>query len=112
MKCSRVLNTKAPTPAARPTMMAKRAITYRYGDLWLDFPELDVENPDEYEILQEDGTVRFLGRWKGMKSYTVRLNENGAVLQCDEYDSDAQEARPDPPSEEVLFSEWSPEGNG
>lgn len=77
-----------------PVQMAKKAITYKYGDLWMDFPELDVENPDEYEIYQEGLTVRFVGRWKGMKDYLVELDENGYATRCEETDSESIEERP------------------
>lgn len=76
-----------------PVQMAKKAITYKYGDLWLDFPELDVENPDEYEIQQEGLKVQFVGRWKGMKDYLVELDDNGSVLRCEETASKSTEER-------------------
>ena len=75
--------------------MAIRAITYRFGDLWLDFPELDVSNPDEYETRTEGLTVCFDGRWKGMKSYRVEFDENGYVIRCEESVSESAEERPD-----------------
>ena len=39
-------------------------------------------------------SVRFLGRWKGMKSYEVQLNENGYIIHCKEYAAESQEERP------------------
>ena len=76
-----------------PVQMAKKEITYKYGDLWLDFPELDVENPEEYEIHQEGLTVQFVGRWKGMKDYLVELDGNGYVLRCEETASESTKER-------------------
>ena len=76
-----------------PVQMAKKAITYKYGDLWMDFPELDVENPEEYVIHQEGLTVQFVGRWKGMKDYLVELDVNGSVLRCEETESKSAEER-------------------
>ena len=76
-----------------PVQIAKKAITYKYGDLWMDFPELDVENPEEYEIHQEGLTVQFVGRWKGMKDYLVELDGNGTVLRCEETASKSTKER-------------------
>ena len=68
--------------------MAKVAVTHRFGDMWLDFPELDVENPEIYETIQDGLTVRFIGKRKDMKSYEVELDQNGFVLRCEESDTD------------------------
>lgn len=76
-----------------PVQIAKKAITYKYGDLWMDFPELDVENPEEYEIHQEGLTVQFVSRWKGMKDYLVELDGNGYVLRCEETASKSTKER-------------------
>ena len=59
------------------TEMAKREITYRFMDLWLDFPEPDFGNPDEYETAADGLTVWFTGRWAGMKDYLTEFDENG-----------------------------------
>ncbi len=75
-----------------PVQMARKAVTYAFGDLWQDFPEPDLENPDLYEIQQDGLTIRFDGRWKGMKSYLVELDENGTVLRCEEKESESQVA--------------------
>ncbi len=54
--------------------------------------------------LEVDGlTVRYTGRWKGMKSYEVELDENGTVLRCEETDSEATEERP---AEEIWEKPW------
>ena len=39
-------------------------------------------------------TLRFTGRWKGMKDYEVELDENGFVLGCEETESAATEEKP------------------
>ena len=39
--------------------MAKVAITHKFGDMWLDEPELDVDNTENWE-LQQDGLVMLL----------------------------------------------------
>ena len=77
-----------------PVQMAVKAVTYAYGDLWADLPELEVLDPDHYETRQEGSCVRFLGRWKGMKSYDVQLDENGYIIRCAQYDTESQEERP------------------
>ena len=78
-----------------PVYMAKEAVTYSYGDLWQDYPELNLDDPDEYEIRADGLIIRFIGRWAGMKSYTVELDEGGYVLRCEETDSDSTEERPE-----------------
>lgn len=80
--------------------MAKVAITHKYGDMWMDEPELDVENPDFWEMDQEGTTVRFTGRWKGMKNYEVELDENGFVIRCEETESASTEEMPEEPAAE------------
>ena len=77
-----------------PVQMAVKAVTYAYGDLWADFPELEVLNPDYYETQQDRLSVRFLGRWKGMKSYEVQLDESGYIIHCAEYAAESQEEHP------------------
>lgn len=74
--------------------MAKMAITYRYGDMWLDDPELDVDNTANWECVQDGLTVRYIGRWAGIKSYEVELDARGFVLRCEETDSASTETRP------------------
>ena len=59
----------------------------------MNFLELDVENPEEYEIHQEGLTVQFVGRWKGMKDYLVELDGNGYVLRCEETASKSTKER-------------------
>ncbi len=81
--------------------MAKVAITYKFGDMWLDDPELDVDNTACWELQQEGLTVRYIGRWKGLKSYEVELDENGFVIRCEETESSSTEEMP-----EELSSEY------
>ncbi len=75
--------------------MARREVTYRYMDLWYDFPEPEFENPDEYETAADGLTVRFTGRWAGMKDYLTEFDENGYVVRCEETDSKSTETRPE-----------------
>jgi hypothetical protein len=91
-----------------PLQMAKKAVTYKYGDLWMDFPELDVENPDEYEIEQNHLSVNFIGRWKGMTSYLVELDENGYVLLCEAKETDSSIDRPDHTDPETVEGQLIP----
>ena len=88
--------------------MAKVAITYKFGDLWLDEPELDVDNTDNWETEQEGLTVRYTGRWKGMKSYEVELDENGYIVRCEETDSASTEEKPEELPEIDAESEPTP----
>ena len=74
--------------------MAKVAITHKFGDMWLDEPELDVDNTDNWELQQDGLEIRYIGRWKGMKSYEVDLDQNGFVLRCEEMDSVSTEEKP------------------
>ena len=74
--------------------MAKVAITHKFGDMWLDEPELDVDNTDNWELQQDGLVIRYIGRWKGMKSYEVELDQNGFVLRCEEMDSVSTEEKP------------------
>ena len=54
--------------------------------------------------LEVDGlTVRYTGRWKGMKSYEVELDENGNVLRCEEKETEATEEKPE---EEIFENPW------
>ena len=39
--------------------------------------------------------IRYIGRWKGMKSYEVEMDENGSILRCEETESPATEEKPD-----------------
>ena len=80
--------------------MAKAVVTYKFADMWLDYPEIDVDNDGNWETQQDGLTVRFIGRWKGMKRYEVELDENGHVLRCEETDSVATGENPNPPAGE------------
>ncbi len=75
--------------------MAKVAITHKFGDMGLDEPELDVDNTGNWECQQDGLTVRYIGRWAGMKNYEVELDPNGFVLRCEKSESASTEVRPD-----------------
>ena len=75
--------------------MAKVAITHKFGDMRLDEPELDVDNTENWECQQDGSTVRYIGRWAGMESYEVELDENGFVLRCEKTKSASTEVKPD-----------------
>ncbi len=79
--------------------MAKTAITNRYANMWTDNPEIEVDDPDNWTMELDGLTVRFTGRWKGMKDYEVELDENGYILRCEETDSASAEENPNPPPE-------------
>ena len=64
--------------------LAKYAITYKYGDLELDLPEIEVDNPKLYEAHVDGLTARFTALKGGDKSYEVELDEGGYVLRCEE----------------------------
>ena len=74
--------------------MAKIAITMKFGNMYLDEPEIEVDNPENWDMEQNGMTLRFTGRWKGMKDYEVELDENGFVLGCEETESAATEEKP------------------
>lgn len=76
--------------------VAKAAVIDRYTpqeQSWLDYKYME----DGYNWdLETDGlTVRYTGRWKGMKSYEVEMDENGSILRCEETESPATEEKPD-----------------
>ena len=64
--------------------LAKYAVTYKYGDLELDLPEIEVDNPKLYEAHVDGLTARFTALIDGEKSYEVELDEGGFVLRCEE----------------------------
>ena len=97
---------KAELETLGVTEMAKREITYRFMDLWLDFPEPDFGNPDEYETAADGLTVRFTGRWAGMKDYLTEFDENGYVVRCEETDSKSTETRPEPDNGDGGDTAW------
>ena len=74
--------------------MAKVAITHKFGDMWLDEPELDVDNTENWELQQDGLVIRYIGRWKGMKSYEVELDQGGFVLRCEESNTTSTEEKP------------------
>lgn len=88
--------------------MAKTAITHRYGDMWLDEPELDLDNGNNWELQQDGLTVRYLGRWVGMKSYEVELDSRGFVLRCEETESTSTEFPPRSDNTEPEYGEVIP----
>ena len=66
-----------------PTVIARREATYAFGDLSLDFPEPEFDDPEQYEIREEGLTVRFIGQRDDTDSYEVELDENGYVVRCE-----------------------------
>ena len=74
--------------------VAKVAITHKFSDMWYDFPEIEVDNGEDWEVHLDGLTVRCIGRWKGMEAYEVELDENGYVLRCEESDSPSTEEKP------------------
>ena len=84
--------------------VAKAAIIYQYTDPheWpADYNSMEAGFNWDLEV---DGlTVRYTGRWKGMKSYEVELDEKGNVLRCEETESEATEERP---KEEIWEQPW------
>ena len=72
----------------------KVAITHKFGDMQLDFPEIEVDNGEDWEVQLDGLTVRCTGRWKGMQAYETELDENGYVLRCEESDSPSTEEKP------------------
>ena len=64
--------------------LAKYAITYKYGDLELDIPEIEVDNPELYEAHVDGLTARFTALKNGDPGYEVELDEGGFVLRCEE----------------------------
>ena len=64
--------------------LAKYAITYKYGDLELDIPEIEVDNPELYEAHVDGLTARFTALKDVDLDYEVELDEGGFVLRCEE----------------------------
>ena len=64
--------------------LAKYAITYKYGDLELDLPEIEVDNPELYEARVDGLTARFTALKDMDPDYEVELDEGGFVLRCEE----------------------------
>ena len=83
--------------------MAKVAITHKFGDMWLDEPELDVDNTENWELQQDGLVIRYIGRWKGMKSYEVELDQNGFVLRCEERNTTSTEEKPEETNDETYI---------
>ena len=75
--------------------MARREVAYRYLDLWQDFPDEELNNPEYYETEEDGLTVRFKGRWAGMKDYVTEFDGNGYVVRCEESDSESTQERPE-----------------
>jgi len=75
--------------------MAKVAITHKFSDMSLDEPEIDLDNAEDWELQQDSLIIRYIGRWRSMKSYEVELDENGYVIRCEETESISQKPRPD-----------------
>ena len=83
--------------------MAKVAITHKFGDMWLDEPELDVDNTENWELQQDRLVIRYIGRWNGMKSYEVELDQNGFVLRCEESNTASMEEKPEETNGETYI---------
>ena len=83
--------------------MAKVAITHKFGDMWLDEPELDVDNTENWELQQDGLVIRYIGRWKGMKSYEVELDQSGFVLRCEESNTTSTEEKPEETNDETYI---------
>ena len=83
--------------------MAKVAITHKFGDMWLDEPELDVDNTENWELQQDGLVIRYIGRWNGMKSYEVELDQNGFVLRCEESNTASMEEKPEETNGETYI---------
>lgn len=75
--------------------MAKIAITHSFGDMWLDEPEIDVDDVENWELQQDGLIVRYIGRWAGMDSYEVELDQSGFVLRCEKTRSPSTAPKPD-----------------
>ena len=91
--------------------MAKVAITHKFANMELDEPDLGLDYTEDWEMQQDGLTVRYIGRWKGMKCYEAELDENGFVIRCEESESPSTEERPDdlPPRGGEWSEEWDEE---
>ena len=88
--------------------MAKVAITHKFGDMWLDEPELDVDNTENWDLQQDGLVIRYIGRWNGMKSYEVELDQNGFVLRCEESNTTYMEEKPEETNGETYLPAPTP----
>ena len=88
--------------------MAKVSITHKFGDMWLDEPELDVDNTENWELQQDGLVIRYIGRWNGMKSYEVELDQNGFVLRCEESNTASMEEKPEETNGETYIPAPTP----
>ena len=98
------------TPEIRRTVRsaydtAMKAVVLTYADHDADDPEVDVYNTEDWEMEQDGLTVRFTGRWKGMKAYEVELDEKGNVIRCEQSDSPSAEEK----TEQTTDDGWGPE---
>lgn len=66
-----------------PVEIARKEATYAFGDLSLDFPEPEFDDPGQYETRVDGLTVRFVGQRDDTDSYEVELDENGYVVRCE-----------------------------
>ena len=74
---------------------AMKAVVLTYADHTTEDPEVDVYNTEDWEMKQDGLTVRFTGRWKGMKAYEVELDGKGNVLRCERSESPSEEEKPE-----------------
>ena len=75
--------------------IAIREVAYAYLDLNMNDPSSQLAERTLYHWEEDGLTTRFTGRWAGMKSYLVELDENGFVLRCEETDTDSTTEMPE-----------------
>ena len=75
--------------------MARDAVNHKFSDMSLDDPDMGLDDSSLWRTEQEGLTVRFVGRFAGMKCYEVELDEKGFVLRCEETETDSTEPMPD-----------------
>ena len=94
--------------------LARNAVVFTYADHDLDDPDTDVYDMENWEMAQDGLTVRFTGRWKGMKAYETELDLQGNVVRCEQSDSPSAVEKPEPDSgeEERWASVPTPQPDG
>ena len=80
--------------------LAMIAVILTYADSSLDDPDTAVYDEENWETVQDGLTVRFTGRWKGMKAYETELDMQGNVLRCERKDSPSTAEKPQAVPEE------------
>ena len=61
------------------------------------------DNTENWELQQDGLVIRYIGRWKGMKSYEVELDQNGFVLRCEERNTTSTEEEPEETNDETYI---------